>query len=140
MQYLTFTLAGQCYGVQIATVREINRLVPVSPVPHVPDFVAGVMNLRGKVVPVVELGLRFGFGAATRTKETCVIVIEGSTGQVGTIVDGVTGVADLDATQVEPAPALGDQRQQSFVRGIGKADDKVIILVDVVDVLAGVAA
>ncbi len=135
-QYLTFTLHGQCYGVPIATVREINRLTAISPVPQVPAYVAGVMNLRGKVVPVVDLNKRFGFREGIRTKETCVIVIEGVTGHVGTIVDSVSGVVDLAAVAIEPAPPVGQQQGETFVIGIGKADDRVIILVDPAHVLS----
>ena len=135
-QYLTFVLQGQAYGVSISTVREINRLAGISTVPQVPDYVSGVVNLRGKVVPVVDLGRRFGFAEAPRTKETCIIVIEGATGHVGTIVESVSGVVDLTAEQIEPAPSIGGGVKQSFVVGMGKADDCVIVLVDPVNVLS----
>ena len=135
-QYLTFEIRNQCYGVPIATVREINRVTDITAVPHTPSFVAGVMNLRGKVIPVVNLRLKFEFEAAAHTRQTCIIVIEGDSGQVGMIVDSVTGVIDLVQTQIEPAPVMGDQDKLSFVTGMGKAETGVIILVDIVRALS----
>ena len=129
-QYLTFLLAEQPYGVPIGTVREINRLSDIAAVPHAASFVAGVMNLRGKVIPVVDLRLKFGLGKAAATKESCIIVIETDHGAVGTIVDAVSGVIGLEAGQIEPPPVLGDAAQLSFLIGMGKADDKVVVLVD----------
>ncbi|HYX38844.1 MAG TPA: chemotaxis protein CheW [Oligoflexus sp.] len=134
-QYLTFTLQGQAYGIAIATVCEINRMTRISPVPQVPDFVSGVMNLRGKVVPVVDLGRRFGFVAAAQTKETCIIVTEGSSGQVGNIVDSVSGVVDLSAQQIQPPPPIKNQGQISFVIGMGQTENCVVILVNTAEVL-----
>jgi purine-binding chemotaxis protein CheW len=139
-RYLTFSLHGQCYGVPIGTVREINRLATLATVPQMPAFVAGVMNLRGKVVPIVDLGLRFGFAAATRSKETCIIVIEGLKGQVGTIVDAVSGVIDLAAGQIEPPPELEGQGPTHFLLGLGKTEDKVVILIDTACVLSAATA
>jgi purine-binding chemotaxis protein CheW len=135
-QYLTFMLHGQTYGIAIATVCEINRMTAISPVPQVPDYVSGVMNLRGKVIPVVDLGRRFGFEMSTPTRETCIIVTEGTSGQVGNIVDRVCGVVDLNEQHVQPPPVMHHQNQFSFVIGIGQFEDCVIILVDTAEVLA----
>jgi purine-binding chemotaxis protein CheW len=134
-QYLTFTLRGQAYGRAIATVCEINRMTRISPVPQVPDFVAGVMNLRGKVVPVVDLARRFGFPACVPTRETCIIVVEGSCGQVGNIVDSVSGVVDLSAEKIQN-PLAATNQENSFVIGLGQVDDGVIILMDASEVLS----
>src|SRR3989338_8702379 len=101
-QYLTFVLKSQSYGVPIGAIREINRLTDITEVPQTPNFVAGVMNLRGKVVPVVDLRLKFEMEAATPTKQTCIIVIDGESEQVGIIVDSVTGVIDLSPEHIEP--------------------------------------
>lgn len=135
-QYLTFILNAQAYGMPIATVCEINRLIQISPVPQMPEFVSGVMNLRGKVVPVVDLGRRLGFGPTAPSKETCIIVIEGEKGQVGNIVDRVCGVVELSAEQIQPPPHLSGGTQVSFVTGLGQEDGGVIVLVDAAAVLS----
>ncbi len=135
-QYLSFMLKSQAYGVPIGTVREINRVADITPVPQTPHFVAGVMNLRGKVIPVVDLRLKFDLEAAPHTRNTCIIVIEGDSGQVGMIVDAVTGVIDLGAQQIEPAPVMGDETRMSFVLGMGKIESNVVILVDIVRALS----
>jgi purine-binding chemotaxis protein CheW len=135
-QYLTFHLRGQLYGLPIAVVREINRVGEIAPVPQTHSFVAGVINLRGKIIPVVDLRLKFGFEKIDHTKETCVIVIEGEDGQVGTIVDSVSGVVELEANQIEPTPVMGDPEKLGFVIGMGKVDNKVVILVDAVNALS----
>jgi purine-binding chemotaxis protein CheW len=135
-QYLTFVLGRQSYGVPIATVREINRLSEITQVPQTPAFVAGVMNLRGKVIPVVSLRLKFSMETAVHTKETCIIVIEAETGQVGMIVDSVSSVIDLTAAQLEPSPSMGESAKDSFVMGMGKMEDKVLILIDIVRCLS----
>ena len=135
-QYLTFVLKGQTYGVPIGTVREINRVSEITPVPQTPPFVSGVINLRGKVIPVVNLRVKFGLEFAQYTKGTCVIVIEGSCGQVGIIVDAVNAVFELNANQIEPTPTLGDESKLAFITGMGKVDDHVIILLDVVEALS----
>lgn len=135
-QYLTFVLKSQAYGVPIGTVREINRVTDITTVPQTPSFVAGVMNLRGKVIPVVDLRLKFGFESAAHTRQTCIIVIEGEAGQVGMIVDSVSGVIDLVAAQIDPPPVMGDESKLGFVMGIGKVENNVLILVDIVQTLS----
>ena len=135
-QYLTFRLMAEQYGVPIETVREINRVGEITPVPRTPDFVKGVMNLRGKIIPVINLRVRFGMPSQDYTRDTCIIVIDTDFGQVGMIVDAVKEVADLDQNQIEPPPVLGNEKTMSFIRGMGKLEDKVIILVDVVSALS----
>jgi purine-binding chemotaxis protein CheW len=135
-QYLTFQLMTEQYGVPIETVREINRVGEITPVPRTPAFVKGVMNLRGKIIPVINLRVRFGMPSQDYTRDTCIIVIDTDFGQVGMIVDAVKEVADLNANQIEPAPVLGNEKTMSFIRGMGKVEDKVIILVDVVSALS----
>lgn len=131
-QYLTFQLQNEQYGVPIETVREINRVVEITPVPRTPEYVKGVMNLRGKIIPVVNLRVKFGMDAQEHTRDTCIIVIDTEIGQVGMIVDSVKEVADLNESQIEPSPVLGNEATMSFVRGMGKVDNRVIILVDIV--------
>lgn len=131
-QYLTFQLMSEQYGVAIETVREINQFGEITPVPKTPDYVKGVMNLRGKIIPVVNLRLKFGMEPQTTTRDTCIIVIDTEIGQVGMIVDSVREVMDLTEAQIEPSPMLGNQNAMSFVKGLGKVDNTVVILVDVV--------
>lgn len=131
-QYLTFQLQEEQYGVPIETVREINRVVEITPVPRTPEYVKGVMNLRGKIIPVVNLRIKFGMLAQEHTRDTCIIVIDTEIGQVGMIVDSVKEVVDLTENQIEPSPVLGNEATMSFVRGMGKVEQRVIILVDIV--------
>ena len=130
-QFLTFKLRGQYYGIPIAAVREINRYIEVTPIPQTPKFVAGVMNLRGKVIPVVNLREKFGFEPTATTKETCIIIIETGDGQMGIIVDAVRSVVDLGADKIEPTPRLGEESVESLILGLGKFNDKVVILIDI---------
>jgi purine-binding chemotaxis protein CheW len=130
-QYLTFVLKGQSYGVAIGTVREINQVLDITPVPQTPSFVAGVMNLRGKVVPVVNLRLKFGMEDLAFTKQTCIIVVETDGGHVGMIVDRVSGVADFKADQIEASPTLGEETKMSYIIGMGKIERQVVVLVDI---------
>lgn len=131
-QYLTFQLMNEQYGVAIETVREINQYGEVTPVPKTPSYVKGVMNLRGKIIPVVNLRIKFGMDAQDVSRDTCIIVIDTHIGQVGMIVDAVREVVDLQDAQIEPPPVLGNEKTMSFVRGMGKIENKVVILVDVV--------
>lgn len=131
-QYLTFQLMSEQYGVAIETVREINRFGEITPVPRTPTYVKGVMNLRGKIIPVVDLRVKFGMDHQDTTRDTCIIVIEAQIGQVGMIVDSVKEVVDLEENQIEPSPVLGNGNAMSFVRGMGKVENRVVILVDIV--------
>jgi len=131
-QYLTFLLKEQYYGVPIGTVREINRVCEITPVPQTPHYVVGVINLRGKVIPVIDLRLKFGVEDTAHTRQTCIIVIEGQNGQVGMIVDSVSEVLELKSEQIEPSPVLGDDAKLAFVIGMGKFDNRVIILINIV--------
>lgn len=131
-QYLTFQLMSEQYGVAIETVREINQFGEITKVPRTPNYVKGVMNLRGKIIPVVNLRVKFGMEPQESTRDTCIIVIETEIGQVGMIVDSVKEVVDLQEAQIEPSPVLGNQSAMSFVRGMGKVDNRVVILVDIV--------
>ncbi len=130
-QHLTFFLNKQEYGVSIGTVREINQVLDITPVPQTPSFVAGVMNLRGKVIPVVNLRKKFGMQAIDYTKQTCIIVIETDNTQVGMIVDSVHGVIDLKTEQIEEAPITGEESKMAFIMGMGKTEEGVVILVDI---------
>ncbi|MCB0368142.1 MAG: chemotaxis protein CheW [Bdellovibrionales bacterium] len=131
-QFLTFKLLKEFYGVAIENIREINRVAEITPVPKTPHYIKGVMNLRGKIIPVVNLRARFGLPAEEYTRDTCIIVIDTPVGLVGLIVDSVKEVVTLDEKVIEPPPHLNQDSDSSFVTGMGKLEDKVLILVDVV--------
>ena len=135
-QYLTFILREQLYGVPIAEVREINRFSEITAIPQTPKFVAGVMNLRGKVIPVINLREKFAFEHKEASKETCIIVIDSGQGQMGVIVDAVRAVLELNASQIEATPKLGEEQVEAFILGLGKLEDKVVILIDIAKTLS----
>ena len=135
-QYLTFLLRDQLYGVPIGNVREINRYSEITAIPQTPMFVAGVMNLRGKVIPVINLRQKFNFPPLEPTKETCIVVIDGGHGQMGVIVDAVRSVIDLSSEQIEPTPSLGEDTVEAFILGLGKLEQSVIILIDIAKTLS----
>ncbi len=133
-KYLTFTLDGEHYGVGILKVREIMGLMEITHVPQMPDYVKGVINLRGKVIPVVDLRLKFGMTEAEYTDETCIIVVDvGSL--VGIIVDTVEEVADIPGGDIEPPPPLGASVDTAFLLGMGKIAGAVKVLLDIDRVL-----
>lgn len=130
-QYLTFQLQSEIFGIPIQDVREINQHGEVTPVPHAPEGVKGVMNLRGKIIPVVGLRIKFGMPEQGLTKESCIIVIDSVAGQVGLVVDSVKEVIDLSANQIEASPHLTSSHQASLVRGVGKVEKQVVLLIEV---------
>lgn len=135
-QYLTFMLNQENYGLPISSVREINRVSDITPVPKTTDFIKGVMNLRGKIIPVISLRVKFGMHEEKFTRDTCIIVIDSAAGQFGAIVDNVKEVVTLRTEQIEPAPHMGPQKIMNYITGMGKLESRVIVLVDVVTVLA----
>lgn len=134
-QYLSFSLMELSYAVPIGSVREINRVLTITPIPETPKYIAGVMNLRGKVIPIVDLRVRFGMPTTAHTKHTCIIVVDSEHGQAGLLVDSIQGVVPLAPEQIEPRPQLQEQVSLSFVVGMGKVDKNVLVLVDVSRVL-----
>lgn len=134
-KYLTFTLAGEEYGLEILRVREINGLMDITPVPRMPDFVRGVINLRGKVIPVMDLRLKFDMERAEDTKETCIIVVDLDDLFMGIVVDRVSEVLDIFDSEIDETPAFGVQVDTDFILGMGKTKGKVIILLDIKKVL-----
>jgi purine-binding chemotaxis protein CheW len=135
-KYLTFILADEEYGLEILKVREIIGIMDITAVPQMPGYVKGVINLRGKVIPVIDLRLKFDLEPAEYTDQTCVIVVDvGSL--MGVIVDTVQEVLDIDAAQIDPPPSLGAAVDTSFVLGMGKVKDDVKILLDIDKVLSG---
>lgn len=134
-QFLSFTLGDLSYGISIGSVREINRVLSITPIPETPAYIAGVMNLRGRVIPIVDLRLRFSLTATPYTRQTCIIVVDSSRGQAGLLVDSIQGVIPLSSDQIEPRPTVGSGNALSFVSGMGKLDKRVLILVEVDRVL-----
>ncbi len=138
-KYLTFGLGDETYGVVIMKVQEIIGIMPVTKVPNTPKNVRGVINLRGKVIPVVDLRLKFHLEAKEDTNRTCIIVmqVERTDGTVimGLIVDEVCEVVDLPSSSIEPAPSFGTQVNTEFIIGMGKLGDKVVTLLDMDRVL-----
>jgi purine-binding chemotaxis protein CheW len=133
-KYLTFKLGDEEYGVQILKVREIIGLMDITKVPQMPEYVKGVINLRGKVIPVIDLRSKFGLPSVEYTEQTCIIVIDVG-GMVGTIVDSVQEVADIAGDQIEPPPPLGNDVNNEFILGLAKAKENVKILLDIDRVL-----
>ncbi len=138
-KYLTFELANEEYGVGILKVREIIGMMPVTPVPQTPDFVKGVVNLRGKVIPVLDLRLKFGLEAMEYTERTCIIVVDVDTPagsiQMGCIVDKVSEVINIEADQIEETPTFGTRFNTEYILGMAKLEGGVKILLDIDRVL-----
>ena len=139
-KYLTFKLGVEEYGLEILKVQEIIKMMEITKVPRTPDFVRGVINLRGKVIPVVDLRLKFGMERRETTDKTCVIVVQvshaGGALTMGTIVDEVSEVLDIHAGQIEPAPEFGTSVDTDFILGMGKVGKKVIMLLGIDKVLS----
>lgn len=138
-KYLTFTLGGEEYGIGILKIKEIIGMMHVTTMPQTPDFVKGVINLRGKVIPVMDLRLRFGMAAMAYTERTCIIVveIEGSSGtiQIGIVVDSVSEVLNIKGDDIEDTPAFGTRLNTDYILGMAKMEGGVKILLDIDKVL-----
>jgi purine-binding chemotaxis protein CheW len=138
-KYLTFTLAGEEYGIGILQIKEIIGMMSVTSVPRTPDFVKGVINLRGKVIPVMDLRLRFGMEAIDYTDRTCIIVVEveGQSGTVlmGIVVDAVSEVLNIREEDLEETPAFGGDLDTEYILGMAKMEGGVKILLDIARVL-----
>jgi len=139
-KYLTFTLANEEYGIGILKIKEIIGMMPITTVPQTPTFVKGVINLRGKVIPVVDLRLRFGMEAIDYTERTCIIVVEisGQTGIVliGIVVDSVSEVLNIKAEDIEETPTFGTALDTGYILGMAKMEKGVKILLDIDQVLS----
>jgi purine-binding chemotaxis protein CheW len=138
-QYLTFSLDKEQFAVDISKVREVLEFSSVTKVPRTPDFMRGVINLRGSVVPVIDLRLKLGLSRTEATIDTCVIIIEvdaqGEHLVLGALADSVQEVIDLDQKNIEPPPRIGTRVSIDFIRGIGKRDESFVMLLDINRVL-----
>jgi purine-binding chemotaxis protein CheW len=135
-KYLTFALAEEEYGLEILKVREIIGIMDITAVPRTPGFVKGVINLRGKVIPVVDLRLKFGMAEAERTEQTCIIVVDVGRVEMGIIVDKVSEVLNIAGGDIEDTPSFGVNVDTGFILGLGKANNRVTILLDIAKVLS----
>ncbi|HVW68821.1 MAG TPA: chemotaxis protein CheW [Steroidobacteraceae bacterium] len=139
-QHLTFVLGGEVFAMGILTIKEIIEYADLTEVPLTPEYLRGVINLRGAVVPVIDLSIRFGKPASPVTKRTCIVIIEieasGERHVLGVVVDAVNAVLDIPAADIEPPPAFGTRIRADFIQGMGKVNGKFVILLDVNHVLA----
>ena len=134
-QYLTFTLAQEEYGIDILKVQEIRGYSPVTPVPNVPPYVKGVMNLRGTIIPVVDLRVRFGMAQAEYNRFNVIIVVSVGTKVIGLVVDTVSDVLRIAPGDIQAPPEFGDAATRA-VNGIARSDEKVVLLLDIDRVLS----
>lgn len=139
-QYLTFEIGEEQYGINILKVREILRFEPLTYVPQTPAFIKGVINLRGYVVPVVDLAVKFGFTSRPVTKLSCIVIVEvnqeGEKTTLGVVCDSVNQVIDLQPTDIAPPPSFGTKAHINFLTGMGKIDKKFALLLDTEKVLS----
>jgi purine-binding chemotaxis protein CheW len=139
-QYLSFFLGGESYAIGILRVREILEYQPPTRVPQTPASIRGVINLRGKVIPIVDLALKFGLPPTQATKWTCIIVVEtkiaGETAVMGVLADSVNEVTDLPPAEIEVAPSFGTRIKVDYLKGMGRAGQRFILLLDIDRVLA----
>ena len=135
-KFLTFFLAEEEYGLEILKVQEIIGMLAVTPVPRTPEYIRGVINLRGKVIPVMDLRVRFAMPPKAQTEETCIIVVETRGVRMGIVVDKVSEVLDIATEAIEEPPVFGASVRTEYLLGIGKAQGGVKLLLDIDEVLA----
>ncbi len=134
-QYLTFRLQEEIYAVDVANIREILDFITITKVPKSPEFMRGVINLRGSVVPVIDMKLKFGLPKTEKTVNTCIIVMEisvdGETVIIGSLADAVQEVLEMEPEQIEPAPRIGTRLNTEFIKGMGKRNDQFLMILDI---------
>ena len=134
-QFLTFTLGEDVFAIDVTTTREIMDVCNVTRVPQTPDYMLGVINLRGSVVPVIDMRLKFGMDAVEQTRDSCIVVVEvevdGDSVVVGAMADSVREVLDLEPSQIEPPPRIGTRLKTEFIKGMGSLDDRFVIILDI---------
>lgn len=134
-QYLTFKLGEEVFALEISKVREVLDFTTITKVPRTPDFMRGVINLRGNVVPVVDMRMKFGMSETETTVNTCIIIVEieldDETTVLGALADSVEEVIELGSEQVEPPPKMGTRLKTEFIKGMGKRDEHFIIILDI---------
>mgnify|MGYP000618023894 FL=1 len=134
-QYVTFSLGDELFGVEVTRAREILSLTPVTKVPQTPEYLLGVINLRGQVVPVIDMRLKLNLPVSEETEDTCIIVVEvqvdGEAIIVGALADAVREVLEIRSDQIEPAPRLGTRLKTEFISGMGKVEEQFLILLNI---------
>ena len=139
-QYLAFTLGGETFAMDIRSIREVIQFGGITEVPLMPPFIRGVINLRGSVVPVIDLFVRFGRPASQVAHRTCIVILEltqgEATAELGVLVDNVSEVLSISASEVEPTPAFGSDIRAEFIAGVAKVGERFVILLDVNHVLS----
>jgi len=134
-QYLTFLLGDETFSLEIARVREVLDYTIITRVPRTPEYMQGVINLRGGVVPVVDLRLKFGMPAASVSVNTCIIIVEATVNNdavvLGLLADSVQEVLELDQESISPAPRIGTKLDTGFIKGMGRQNDRFIIILDI---------
>ena len=139
-QYLTFLLSGEMYAVGILNVKEIIEYGQLTEIPMMPAFIRGVINLRGAVVPVIDLAARFGGQRTETSRRTCIVIVELSTGDehhdIGVVVDAVSEVLEVSSADIEPPPSFGAKIRADFIHGMGKIGGKFVIILDIQKVLS----
>jgi purine-binding chemotaxis protein CheW len=134
-QYLTFTLGEEVFALDIVSVREVLEYTNITKVPRMPEYIRGVINLRGRAVPVVDVRLKFGMTETQRTVNTCIIIVEvsfnGEETVVGALADSVREVMDIEPKDIEPAPRMGTSIKTDFIQGIGKRNEDFIIILGI---------
>ncbi len=140
VQYLTFKLSDEIFALDVSKVREILEITSITKVPQTPDFMRGVINLRGSVVPVIDLRLNFGMECTEQTVNTCIIVVEVNLGGevivLGALADSVQEVVEMEPDKIEPAPHLGTKLNTDFIKGMGKIDNDFVMILDIDKVFA----
>jgi len=140
MQYFTFILGDEVFSMELQNVREVLDYTSITRIPRMPDFMLGVINLRGNVVPVVNLRLKLGMEAGERTVNTCIVIveleIEGELTQIGAVADAVKEVLYLERSNISPPPRIGTNLKTGFLKGMGKKDDEFIMILDIGKVFA----
>jgi len=139
-QFLTFLLRKELFAINIRPIKEIIEYGQLTKVPMVPEFVRGVINVRGNVVPIIDLSMRFGWTTTPVTKRSCIVIVEveseGESLEIGVLVDAVSEVIDISLTDIEPAPSFGARLRTDFIQGMGKVNDEFIVLLNVSHVLS----
>lgn len=131
IQWVTFHLENEKYGIKVMQVQEVLRMTEIAPVPGAPHYVIGIINLRGNVVTVIDTRRRFGLSDAESDDETRIVIIEADNNVVGILVDSVAEVVDLKSSEIETAPNVGNDESSKYIQGVSSRDDELLILVDV---------
>jgi len=138
LQLVSFRIGEELYGVDILIVQEINRYTEITKVPQAPDFVEGMMNLRGRVIPIIDLRKRFGMDLKEHDKDTRIVVVDIKSSVLGMIVDSVSEVLRIPSNTVEPAPDIATSVSTEYIRGVAKLEDRLLILLELTSIFSDV--